>query len=282
MGKSSIEQPIHFFEQYFSEQGFGLLKESFYTEYREHENACTVDRENNSVTYYNNGINEKTREQLDEWKTIFFDDYLKFRLNKEKNLSKSLIRKSIAKVTNPKDFLQIQKNELVKLQSESVGLYNHYTFCDNIISELIRYIERKINLGNTNELIENKEVFTTKNKSPIFFIGVNEYLHDMRKILEEDNQLINNTDDFIEIFTGKPFEKKINWIKYKNALHYFIDTLCDCKRITYNKNMKWKIANLCFTYSYITIDDAKIESNNSIPGKKTRKIIADAISKINF
>ena len=91
MNVSSTKQPIKFFEKYFSESGFNLLKESFYDDYIEHTSGCNVDLNNESVTYYNDGIDAATGKQNDKWITVFFQDKLKDQLNKEKELSKNLL-----------------------------------------------------------------------------------------------------------------------------------------------------------------------------------------------
>lgn len=143
MIRSSIHQPIYYFETYINETGIASLKKEFYSTYIEHEQSPSINHEQECVTYYSGGFLDG--EQI-EWQTVYFQDHLKRLVNYQKDKSKTFIRQSFSQVQNPSVLLNAVFNELQDIEVNATKVFEKYSFLQQVIFELKRYTARKINL----------------------------------------------------------------------------------------------------------------------------------------
>jgi hypothetical protein len=276
--KATLHEPLKFFHWMFIENNFDYYKAGFFYNYEcedWHYSFYKIDREKEIITH--DSIYDDFNNQVIN--RVCFGDELKNKLNLEAKNAKDLIKSAIADIiyqgNPPLPFTQLQTNIINIIQEKSQAYTYKYPFIATIINQIKEHIESQLNLvgGKASPTQSNSRAFVYKGNTPA--------LNKMKEYLEEKN-LINMADDFIKIFTGKSFEKKINWISYNNAFHYFIDKLSECESIDFNRDEKWKIAVRCFTIKDEPIDNNDIKSNNKPPAQKTKDIIEKAIKNLNW
>ena len=275
--KSTVKEPLKFFEWIFEERNYCEYKRDFFNDYDEqYQNVNFIKDE---ISYWSNGS--------DKYEDTNFGVEFQKTLNRKCILSKQLIGKSISSIlfnaNTPVPFLsylQVTINEIRQSVSLIMNYYPYssgidinpivddYHYIIEILNELEKYIEHKQSLLSTYK--------TNSKKSQLYYKGNSTKLKKMKEYLEDEKQFINSTDDFILIFTRKPFKTKINWIKHKNALHYFIDALSNCEMIKFETDEKWIITAKCFTYHGRNIDHEDLKGNIKTPKQSVIDIIKEA------
>jgi hypothetical protein len=158
--------------------------------------------------------------------------------------------------------------------NEREVLSGFYYYMIEILDELI-YTFENFNLNNSNKAIFIRSSFelTYTDQSLVDFM--NSLIR--KEIIEStDFKLFNN------VFLGKIVEKKINWLKGKEAFKYFINRLY---RDGYVKPLwpKWKIASKCFLIDGQEIDETNIatQQHPNIYIQRTLNDILKNLQKVN-
>jgi len=280
--KSTVREPLKFFQWIFEERNYYEYKHDFFIDYDKQYQNVTFNKD--EISYWNS---VKSKDD----NTNFGDEFQKT-LNRKCLLSKQMISKSISsilfKANTPVPFLsylQATINDIKQSLSLIMNYYPYsqennetfiiedYPYINEMLNELEKYIERKLSLLDVTDKVSDI-------KLQFNYTGTKSALEKMRKYLEDDKQFIDSTDDFIAIFTQIPFSKKINWIEYKNALHYFIDKLSNCKLVEFERKKIWIITANCFTYKGKEIDHEDIKRNIKNPKQSVIDIIEEATNII--
>jgi len=281
--KSTVKEPLKFFEWIFEGCNYREYKHDFFIEYdKQYQNVTFIKDE---IFYWNNGSDKHDD-------TNFAVEFQKI-LNRQLKLSKQLIGKSISSILFNANtpvpllsYLQVIINEIREAASLIMNYYPYsseidinpivddYHYIIEILNELEKYVEHKLSLFNSDtETIKDK-------KLQFKYTGNKSNLKKMIKYLEDDKQFIDSTDDYIAIFTQKPFTTKINWKECKNAFHYFIDELSNCKLMEFDRKKIWIITAKCFTYRKADINPEKMKNNIKIPKQSVIDIIEEATNML--
>ena len=272
--KSTVKEPLGFFKWILNKNQFELYRASFFSDYTL-ISGFDVDYEKEIVSY-RDVTNDGSMSFSEFRNVIYFKDVFSDCLNKGLNDFIQNLDSAISEITfngnSPIQFLLNLKSILKNIEEGSKLLLNKYPFIDSVIKRLKENIEEKL----PDEIV----IPASNKKSQFYYKGKISALKKMKEYLEDEKQFIDSTDDFIEIFTQKTFTTKINWVKYKNALHYFIDKLSQCNMIEFDIDEKWVITAKCFTCQGEEIDNKDIKTNDKTPKQAVIKIIEEAIQML--
>ena len=279
--QSTVREPLKFFEWIFEERNYHEYKHDFFINYDKQYQNVTFTKD--KISYWN--------DVSSDYEDINFGVEFQKTLNRKLKLSKKRIDESISTIlfnaNTPVPFLSYLQATITEIkqsvslimnyypyskENDATLIINDYPYVNKILDELEEYVENKLILINTDTISDEK--------SPFYYNGKKAALENMKKFLEDEKHFINSTDDFIAIFTQKPFKTKINWIKNKNALHYFIDGISTCERMKFEREEKWIITAKCFTYDWQNIDNSDIKANNKTPKKLIINILEKAIQML--
>ena len=274
--KASKENPLAYFRWIFSDKMFQYNKVAFFSQY---EDNIDFIFDENTVSFTmivadENGNSKEVVRRFD------FAVELQKGFSVEAKITKLAIDNAIDEIVfndrNLSDYLNLQMDILDDLFIASREVQEQYLFIAEILNEIKNHLE-----------IQKKKSVKTESNSPkiindtFSFKGKPILLKKLKEYLEDDVKFINETEDFEAIFTGKPFNSKVNWLSYKNYLHYFIDKLSENKFVDFDEDRKWVITSKTFTLRNENIDPEDIKSNNKEPSEKKKKLIDKAIEIIS-
>lgn len=271
--KATREEPLKWFEWLFVENGLNSYRDNFFTLLDGYD---TISSNGDEILYYHNAYDENTGNTIyDAIHKRNFSKELKQDLNIQYRQTLRLIDEAIASIAiqdkDPTRFLNLQRNTLYNIQIKSKRYTEKYPFITAILDSIFSYVEE----------VAPRTVQVPKESDKSFeYVGNTSYLIKMKKYLVE-KQIIDNADDFVNIFTGKPFDKKINWKTYANWYHYFVDQLSNVPMLRFNKEEKWIVTSQIFTLKGKDIDHKEIKGNSKKPTGKSKVILDDAIKIIN-
>lgn len=274
--KASKENPLAYFRWIFSDNMFQYDKATFFSQY-EDQMDFTVDENTVSFTTIVADENEEPKDVICRFD---FAVELQKKITNEAKTTQLAIDNAIDEIIfngrNLSDYLNLQMDILTNLFIASKEIQEQYLFITKILNEIKSHLE-----------IQKKKFLKTKNcktktiNETFFFKGKLTLLKVLKKYLEEDVKFIDVAEDFEAIFTGKPFNSRINWKKHKNYLHYFIDKVSETQFIGFDKDRKWVITSKIFTFNNENIDPEDIKSNNKLPSEKGKSAIDKAIKIIS-
>lgn len=180
--------------------------------------------------------------------------------------------------------LDILIQSLSTLSNDNIqNLIFDYSYEDEVIhreEERDYLIKRKEVLLSSLLSMKNQIVsvsnIETESFTGIKYKGAYRNLDIAKTILENDYHYINNSDDFVNIFTDQPFRAKINWLKGLNLLHYFIDRMYEelqPMNLIINNDAIWISISKTFTINGDLIDNKRIKDSDNIKASdKTKNI----------
>lgn len=213
MEQSTDKVPIYFFEKYFNNEGIDELRNIFYSGYIEHESNCSINDDNESVTFTLNAYDHETGEHINRQETVYFRNILERTLEKELTKSKRLIGESLLNAVNPNAYLELLLNDLIQINDKSIDIQKKYSFCTEIINDLINNIKTKLGI--------KVESLNSSNRD--YLNGLFGFLKDYEYMSEVDwERLINYLDTFLNSSTIPNIPSKFDIPKIKKREFYLL------------------------------------------------------------